>query len=42
MTSQLRRYSSVAEALKRAEEQKLLYERNLVGKSFLIFLIDVR
>ena len=35
MTSQLRRYSSVAEALKRAEEQKLLYERNLVGKSFL-------
>jgi len=40
MTSQLRRYSSVAEALKRAEEQKLLYERNLVGKSFLYVFID--
>lgn len=32
--------TSVAEALKRAEEQKLLYERNLVGKSFLYVFID--
>lgn len=40
MASQLQRYSSVAAALKRAEEQKLLYERNLVGKSFLYVFID--
>ena len=38
MASQLQRYSSVAAALKRAEEQKLLYERNLVEKVFCMYL----
>ena len=40
MAYKLREYSGVAEALKRAEEQKLLYEKNLVGKSFLYVFIN--